>query len=545
MKETTILFIICFLFSIISIGYQLEINDAERIIDVSGRNVKHFTTFQISRNGDTSFTLSYHNEPNFLSVRDENGNDLTVKSKQNDRGYFEYDVTLPKRDEVEIETVAVFAKQLTPFPEKIPQGYQQMVLYGENTYICSGYEMGSQKTIISGAAYFQDFSRLEPTMMEEDAVVYGPYYDVGKYSFSELHLHFVTIAPFISVRKLVKEIEVSHWGNVAVEQHFELFHDGAELDGGFSRIDYMHGKIGNSVRELTEVLPQYSTDVYYRDDIGNISSSHVSTYDDNFVKFEFLPRFILFGGWKTIYYEGYNLDASKYIAVNNGKYILDIPYSTQFEEDIVIEELEVRIILPEGVTDVEITTPDNLKEVGKKNRVTYLDTTGREVFIYTASNLVGENNSNIQVSYNLSTLLLFKEPFLLVGGYFAMFLILIVYFRLDFSLHPTVKSKSNIKASKLVSQILNEYQSLSNAFSNTNKPNKNLDLAFTKANKSFTLYSNKLSNFDRAAGITCSNFINEVNELRILFKKKTDPVIIDDKISLLDKTAQVLKDQFN
>jgi len=35
-----------------------------------------------------------------------------------------------------------------------------------------------------------------------------------------------------------RTIEVSHWGNINVEEHFELFNEGAGIKGEFGRIDY-------------------------------------------------------------------------------------------------------------------------------------------------------------------------------------------------------------------------------------------------------------------------------------------------------------------
>jgi len=37
-------------------------------------------------------------------------------------------------------------------------------------------------------------------------------------------------------------IEVSHWGNIAVEEHIEVRHSGAALKGPFSRYDYQRSQ---------------------------------------------------------------------------------------------------------------------------------------------------------------------------------------------------------------------------------------------------------------------------------------------------------------
>lgn len=57
--------------------------------------------------------------------------------------------------------------------------------------------------------------------------------------------------------------------------------------------------------------------MYYRDEIGNISTSNLKEMDD-FVELELRPRFPLFGGWKTQYYIGYNVPSYQYL-FNKGK----------------------------------------------------------------------------------------------------------------------------------------------------------------------------------------------------------------------------------
>lgn len=69
---------------------------------------------------------------------------------------------------------------------------------------------------------------------------------------------------------------------------------------------------------LQTILPAAAQDVFYRDEIGNISTSHLLVLDDS-VEMEIRPRFPLFGGWKTHYIIGYNLPSYEYL-FNLGKF---------------------------------------------------------------------------------------------------------------------------------------------------------------------------------------------------------------------------------
>ena len=39
-------------------------------------------------------------------------------------------------------------------------------------------------------------------------------------------------------KKASKTVEISHWGNIAVEESYLIKNEGATLDGEYSRVDY-------------------------------------------------------------------------------------------------------------------------------------------------------------------------------------------------------------------------------------------------------------------------------------------------------------------
>ena len=73
---------------------------------------------------------------------------------------------------------------------------------------------------------------------------------------------------------------------------FLLVGAGAVLKGPFSRYDYQRSPNSglSSVKSYTTVLPASATDVYYRDEIGNISTSHLRSEED-FTEVIIRPRF--------------------------------------------------------------------------------------------------------------------------------------------------------------------------------------------------------------------------------------------------------------
>lgn len=114
-------------------------------------------------------------------------------------------------------------------------------------------------------------------------------------------------------------------------------------------------------------------DLYFRDMIGNVSTSYVRQQRQE-VHAEFAPRFPLCsslsccrhrhpnrtnecvdGGWKADFYLGYNLPSQTALyrsAEDDESFTLEMLFGTPFD-DIIIDEFMVRIILPEGASHIE------------------------------------------------------------------------------------------------------------------------------------------------------------------------------------------------
>ncbi len=63
---------------------------------------------------------------------------------------------------------------------------------------------------------------LAPTKRQGKVVTFGPYSDTPAYAFSPFSVHFENNNPFIRVTKLTRELEVSHWGNVYVDEKYYI-----------------------------------------------------------------------------------------------------------------------------------------------------------------------------------------------------------------------------------------------------------------------------------------------------------------------------------
>ena len=71
-----------------------------------------------------------------------------------------------------------------------------------------------------------------------------------------MRVHFENNNPFLTVTRLERVIELSHWGNIAVEETFDVRHSGAKLKGSFSRYDYQRTQDGFSSIKSYKVITQ-------------------------------------------------------------------------------------------------------------------------------------------------------------------------------------------------------------------------------------------------------------------------------------------------
>ncbi|KAH0920254.1 hypothetical protein HID58_027914 [Brassica napus] len=399
---------------------DLVLSKVERRIDVTSQIARVTKTLKVVNSGSESvseFTLTFPkflgNNLAYLSVSHSEGKGKAKRSLANlsvkeahpkgmpDSISF-YSVSLPKPlskgDTLTLEVVAAFTNVLQPFPEKITQRDIHLVMLQESAQYLSPYVVESQSLSIKlPNARIESYSKLENTKVQGSEIKYGPYKNLAQYSYAPIVVHFESKAAFAVAEKLVREIEVSHWGNVQVTEHYNLVHRGAQLKGEFSRLEYQDRPNPQGVsafRHLLARLPPRAHSIYYRDDIGNISTSQMQS-DSKKTELLIEPRFPLFGGWKTFFTIGYGLPLSDFLFASEGKRFLDISFGSPMI-DLVTEKLIVQVVLPEGSKDISVTTPFAVKQ-SHEIKYSHLDIAGRPVVVLEKNNVVPDHNQKIQV----------------------------------------------------------------------------------------------------------------------------------------------------
>lgn len=516
-----------------------------RDINLTTQVARHTITVTVENKGSSSvlkYELAVHQTSAsnlaFISVSEENGATLQVatgqKSTQN--SFTTYQVSLAKPlaagDSVTLTVKYVFTHAQKPFPLQITQTEHQLVRYFGNHFFSSPYKTATQKTTIKLASNtVEDYSEKSPVKLSGDTLTYGSYEDIAPFSYSELRVHFENNSPFITATKLVKIFEISHWGNLAVEEHFDVKHDGAALKGSFSRFDFQRnpGSSPSAVLELVEILPNGASDVYYRDDIGNISTSTFRTSSKG-LEFHIVPRFPLFGGWKNNFYTGYNLPLEAYLYTeksDSSAFVLNTTFSTDIAE-MVVDELVVKIILPEGAKDARVNVPFTVDTQSTEKHYTYLDTTGRTVLVIEKRNVVKEHNQYFQVHYSYSRLSMLHEPLLVAGALFAFFLAVIFYVRFEISITKVNKPATDLKSSTTVAafnQHIKRFEKELKELQNAYKIIRDASVFKQERSNKISLYLNKtLQEASNVAGLL----------------KKTNPALAERLQDIVDYETEKL-----
>ncbi|TVU48519.1 hypothetical protein EJB05_08157 [Eragrostis curvula] len=342
---------------------------------------------------------------------------------------------LEKGKSLNLDVLTVFTHSLQPFPEEITQADAQLVVYQDSAHYLSPYPVKSQAlTIRLPGGRVESYTRQPNAKLVNSELKYGPFTDLPPFSYSPVIVHFENNNPFAVAKELVREIEISHWGNVQITEHYNIVHGGARLKGEFSRIDYQsrpYVRGVSSFRHLIASLPPRAHSIYYRDEIGNISTSHLWG-DSKKTQLEIEPRFPLFGGWQTTFTIGYGLPLQDFVFTSDGKRFLNITFGAPMEE-ILIEKLTVKVVLPEGSKDIEVSVPFPVKQ-SQEVKYSHLDIAGRPVVVLEKPGVIPEHNLYFQVYYRFNNISLLREPMMLITGFFLLFVACIVYMRTDMSI---------------------------------------------------------------------------------------------------------------
>ena len=310
-----------------------------------------------------------------------------------------------------------YANQYEMLPKQIYLTEDQFVVYNGLINFISFYETNKQTTIVklpnenkeSILEYTYSLNNAEFTKKinfnveldeAQNQIIYKILNPLEALSVINLKIHYKLNKPLSIFNYAEKIYEVSEWGNIAVTENYQIQNIGSQLVGEFGRVDYnlKSNKGGrNAVRYISAKLPLKANNLWYRDEIGNVSSS-VAERQWEFVTLDQELRFPLLGGWKSNYNIGYSLPTKFFINYENDLKTLNLTFGIPYE-DIIAANYTYKVILPENavVHDVELSI-DTKYKLSYDKYYSYLDLFGRTQVTITMDNAFSVHNIPILVS---------------------------------------------------------------------------------------------------------------------------------------------------
>lgn len=135
---------------------------------------------------------------------------------------------------------------------------------------------------------------------------------------------------------------------------------------------------------------------------------------------KFQPRYPLLNGWKTTYTIKYGVPAIHYLSHNQNRYSVQMKAVDHIFEDVVVEEANVVVVLPQGASDINVTLPDRFRTLNET-----ISKFGRVEVQFIGKNIF-EYFEDFDIRYSWSKYQLFKTPFLIIFYLECIFLAIIV-----------------------------------------------------------------------------------------------------------------------
>jgi len=444
---------------------NLVIQDVNREVDAQTQLLRVETTIEVKNEGDIAVKDFYLAIPSenaetlrLLIVRDnfENSEEYKYKITENLKIKNEYNATLYKIEldppikaggVKKIRISETHWGRMQPLPKKIDTKEDQKMILEDNLYFFTPYTVLSQTITYRLSATPLSFS-------DEEGRVRGSSLDyrfastVNGFQRRSNRIHFDNNTPFVIFTEVIKTIEVSHWGNINVQESYKLANEGAEFKGEYSRVDFSPhdrntGK--NALRGLSARYPVHAWGMHYRDEVGNVSTSR-AWRDGQHVNLQITPRFAIFGGWSSNWVISYNLPTNYYLFTkgdDSSSFVLKQNFGSPFG-NILAEKYTVKVILPEGSESAKVELPFALDRQTEEKTFSYLDYKGRPTLVLEKANVLDYHSKEMLVSYKFDSKNVLTEPALLFVFFLAVFSVAILIGRIDFSF---TQQKGKVKSS--------------------------------------------------------------------------------------------------
>ena len=411
-----------------TINLKLSIISIENKIKLKRANYEDTFRYLVPKNNTYSLVR--------MTAQTNSNKKLEFQKVSDDKDYDYYDIVLQGSSELTVKED--YFEKLLFKPKNIYIKENQLELFLDSINLISPYQVKTTTTTVILPSENTKLIRYTKTGSNKsgDKIIYALTEEIPPLMSKKLYLHFENNKPLTVFNYAIKTFQVSHWGNIAVKEEYQIENIGAKLIGEFGRIDYDEGMTGgkNALKSIRATLPLRSWGLWYRDEIGNVSTSNARR-ELNSVDLLLTPRFPILGGWKSNFDIGYNLPTKFHVKTNNkGNYMVNLTFGMPYK-NMLARNYTVKVILPESADNIKVNLPiDAQYNIKYDKDYGCLDLFGRKSIIITLNNMYDVYNTNIFITYDYQWTMLFVKPLILIMYFLVLFTIMIIYSRANVSL---------------------------------------------------------------------------------------------------------------
>ncbi|WFC96230.1 dolichyl-diphosphooligosaccharide--protein glycosyltransferase subunit 1 [Malassezia brasiliensis] len=378
-----------------------------------------------------------------LRVPVERGGPVNVKE-----GKHWYAAMLPRHmvqsgADIRLRVFANVVHDAQPLPKAIAQSEKQLLLWSGDVSLRPAYPTQSGTVVIKTPnTNVVSFSPKDGAKTKPNAITYGPLANLpafvpGTSDVPQGRVHYEFDRPVLTFVDYDRHVEISHWGdNMATSDTIWMRNDGPKLKGHFNRAKHMVNmwsnpsvEVGAQIHSVPVLLPPAARDVYYVDATGNVSTSRFGPPTGGPLmprRLDLQPRFPVLGGWNYTFTVGWNQRMSTAGLAKrlpgSHRFRVAVPFLTA-PVQTAVDHAKLRIVLPEGAKDIDITLPFDVDSESIDVYPTYLDTIRRPAVVLERARCTAKLNGFVYVDYTLSPLAHFRKVLAVAVAAAALFFI--------------------------------------------------------------------------------------------------------------------------
>jgi len=422
---------------------KLTVSNLEREVDLTTQGLVVASVLAIKIvSGKTLLWIDFEEGD---SSTDENLKKLEWTLNENECMEVALSSSLPAKGETTVEIYEIFSMNLVPVSKTIYQSETQLVKFSDFDVIVrdANLEIEKQTTkFYLPSKTVEDYTEVKPSKRDGGELSYGPYKASDASKDSAVTLIFENPEAMLLVESVVRDVTVSSWTDIEVEEHYHIKNVGPAFKEGFNRVEYSRNPQAYITESFALELPKQAHSLFFKDVLGNITTSH-TRFESTKVTVQAVPRFPLVGGWQTHFTFGYKLPVSPFLR-SNGKMssektlVMDILPALQ---QVYVKNLTINTAVPEFSTEIKgavqstnafFKASDPFRTVktlkGKKNH--YFDLSGRPVHTMQISEVAPELADVAELQYYVTFVFhwkyYLKEPMMVVvfAGFLALLFLL-------------------------------------------------------------------------------------------------------------------------